>query len=42
MYEKIKKWYSQKLWTAAMVQNAVMKGKITQGQYDEIIGGKTI
>lgn len=38
MYEKIKRWYAQGLWTAAMVQNAVNKGVITQEQYEEITG----
>ena len=37
MYEKIKKWYKQGLWTAEMVQNAVSKGVITQEQADEIM-----
>lgn len=40
MYEKIKKWYEQGLWTAEMVQNAVEKGVITQDQCDEIIRSK--
>lgn len=38
MYEKIKRWYKQGLWTAAMVQAATDKGVITQEQADEIIG----
>ena len=37
MYEKIKLWYKQGLWTAEMVQNAVDKGVITQEQADEIM-----
>ena len=37
MFEKIKKWYKQGLWTEAMVQNALNKGIITQDQYAEII-----
>ena len=37
MFEKIKKWYKQGLWTKAMVQNALNKGIITQDQYAEII-----
>jgi urease accessory protein UreF len=32
MYEKIKKWYLQGLWTEEMVQNAVKKGVLTQLQ----------
>ena len=38
MFEKIKKWYAQGLWTIKMVQNAVEKGVITQKQFEEIIG----
>lgn len=39
MYEKIKKWYKQGLWTADMVWTAYKKGVITKGQYNEIVGG---
>lgn len=42
MYEKIKKWYGQGLWTATMVANAVTKGVITSDQYREITGGGTV
>lgn len=38
MFEKIKKWYEEGLWTKAMVRNAVKKGKITAEQYFEIVG----
>ncbi len=38
MFEKIKKWYDEGLWTKAMVRNAVKKGKITAEQYEEIVG----
>lgn len=38
MFEKIKKWYDEGLWTKAMVRNAVKKGKITEEQYFEIVG----
>ena len=38
MYERIKKWYEQGLWTEAMVQDAVEKGHLTPGQYQEITG----
>lgn len=38
MYERIKKWYKQGLWTADMVRNAVAKGVITEEQYKEITG----
>lgn len=30
MKEKIAKWYKQGLWTETMVQNAVVKGVITE------------
>ncbi len=40
MYEKIKRWYAQRLWTAAMVQNAVGKGVLTQEQAAEITAEK--
>ena len=38
MYERIKKWYKQGLWTKEMVQNAVDKGVITEDQLKEIFG----
>lgn len=38
MFEKIKRWYEEGLWTKAMVRNAVRKGKITAEQYEEIVG----
>ena len=37
MFEKIKKWYKQGLWTAQMVQNAVTKGKLTAEEAAEIL-----
>lgn len=37
MYERIKKWYKQGLWTEAMVRNAVAKGIITEEQATDII-----
>ena len=40
MFEKIKKWYKQGLWTAEMVQNAVSKGILTEGQKDQILKEK--
>lgn len=39
MFEKIKKWYSQGLWTADMVQTAADKGIITLEQAAEILKG---
>lgn len=38
MKEKIKRWYEQGLWTAEMVRNAVVKGKLTEKEYREIVG----
>lgn len=38
MYEKIKKWYKQGLWTEEMVLNAVKKGVVTEEQAAEILG----
>lgn len=38
MFEKIKRFYDEGLWTKAMVRNAVKKGKITAEQYEEIVG----
>ena len=40
MFEKIKKWYNQGLWTAKMVQNAVVKGVITEDKAAEILNVK--
>lgn len=37
MKEKIKRWYEQGLWTAEMVRNAVIKGKLTEDEYREIV-----
>ena len=37
MYEKIKRWYKQGLWTAAMVRKAVEKGVLTEVQAEDIL-----
>jgi hypothetical protein len=37
MYEKIKKWYKQGLWTEDMVKNALNKGVSTEEQFNEIL-----
>ena len=37
MFDKIKKWYKQGLWTAEMVENAVVKNVITKEQAEEIL-----
>ena len=44
MFEKIKKWYKQGLWTEAMVQNAVKKGVLTADEAAEILSadGETV
>lgn len=37
MFEKIKKWYQQGLWTEIMVRNAEAKGVLTLAQVVEIL-----
>jgi hypothetical protein len=37
MFEKIKKWYKQGLWTEVMVRNAYIKDVITEEQMAEIL-----
>lgn len=37
-FYKIKTWYEQGHWTAEMVKKAVIKGKITQEECNEILG----
>lgn len=37
MFEKIKKWYKMGLWTDVMVQNAVVKGVITEDEAKDIL-----
>ena len=37
MYEKIKKWYRQGLWSAEMVQTAAEKGILTADEADSIL-----
>lgn len=37
MFEKIRKWYTQGLWTADMVRTAQAKGVLTEAQTAEII-----
>ena len=38
MKEKIEKWYKMGLWTSEMVRNAVVKGILTEEEYNEIVG----
>lgn len=37
-YELVKGYYDKRLWTKKMLKNAVVKGWITQDEYDEIVG----
>ena len=37
MYERIKKWYAQGLWTKAMVHNAVAKDVLTEEEAEKIL-----
>lgn len=37
-FEKIKGYYDNRFWTKKMVKNAVVKGKITAEEYEEITG----
>ena len=37
-YELVKGYYAKQLWTKKMLKNAVIKGWITQDEYDGIVG----
>lgn len=37
-YKKIKEWHEAGYWTAGMVRNAVVKGKITAEEFKKITG----
>ena len=37
-FEKINRYYDNGFWTKKMVKNAVVKGKITTEEYEEITG----
>lgn len=37
-FNKIKAWYDDGFWNKEMVRNAVIKSKITPGEYSEITG----
>ena len=36
--QKYQKYYEAGYWTLEMLENAVAKGKITQEEYEEIVG----
>ena len=36
--KKVKKFYDDGLWSKARVRDAVEKGKITEAEYEEIVG----
>ena len=38
MFERIRLYYRKGLWTAAMAQQAVGKGLLTEEQYQQIVG----
>lgn len=42
MFEKIKKWYKQGLWTEVMVKNAFDKNVITKDQLSDILASKEV
>ena len=37
-FEKVKDYYDRGLWNEARVANAVVKGRITEAEYEEITG----
>ena len=37
-YDKVKKYYDMGIWTLEMVKNAVVKGWITEAEFEEITG----
>ena len=40
MFDKISKWYKQGLWTTTMVNNAVLKGILTEEEASKIFASK--
>ena len=38
MFDDIKRWYDDGFWSKKKVRNAVIKGKITEEEYEEITG----
>lgn len=39
-FEKVKNYYDQKLWNETRVRNAVVKGWITEAEFEEITGNE--
>lgn len=39
-FELVKRYYDSGFWNAQMVYNAVVKGWITEAEYNEIVGGE--
>ena len=37
-YQKVKEYYDKGFWTKQQVHNAVVKGWITEEEYEEIVG----
>lgn len=40
-YELVKGYYDKRLWTRKMLKNAVVKGWITQDEYEGIVGAES-
>lgn len=40
LYEKIKQWYIDNMWTAEMVEQAYEKKRITKKERDDILASK--
>ena len=40
MFEKIKKWYKQGLWTKSMVVDALYKNYLTEEEVNKILEGE--
>lgn len=38
MFERIRRFYEKRLWTAAMVRQAVSKGLLSEQEYGKIVG----
>lgn len=36
--EKVARYYMQGIWTKKMVEDALIKGRITQEEYEQIVG----